>query len=55
MQFKVKTSRAGHGWSQDPGEIVEMSAEEAAPLLKAGQIVPVIQRQEEPETAAKRK
>lgn len=42
MQIKLLTSRAGVGFSQARGEIIEVSDDEAARMMEAGQAEAVV-------------
>lgn len=37
MKVKLLVSRAGHGFTQNRGDVIEVSAEEGARMLAAGQ------------------
>lgn len=51
MQVKLTTSRAGIGFSQQAGEIIEVGEAEGVSLLASGQAEPV--RQQKIERAVK--
>lgn len=51
MKVKLTTSRAGRGFSQQAGEIIEVSEAEGASLLTSGQAEPV--REQKIERAVK--
>jgi hypothetical protein len=42
-QVRLTTSRAGTGWTQEAGQIVEVGADEAERLIASHQAVPVRQ------------
>ena len=48
MQVELLTSRAGLGWEEREGEVVEVPADEAMQLIRAGQAKAV---QQQPEAA----
>lgn len=50
MRVKLLKGRAGIGWKQEPGEIVEVSSGEGARMIEAQQAVPVVEDQRETAT-----
>lgn len=46
MKVKLLTGRAGSDWSQDAGQVVEVSKEEGQRLVESGQAEPVQEKRE---------
>lgn len=50
MQVKLRVSRAGDGFSQQPGDVIDVTAEEAERMIAADQCVAVDDAGDGPET-----
>lgn len=50
-KVKLLVSRAGPGFSQSPGDVVEVSDDEALRMAEAGQCEPIVKK----ETASKKR
>lgn len=46
MKIKLLTSRAGAGWVQERGQVIEVDNKEAQRMIEAGQAEPVVKRTE---------